>query len=91
MPDRKPNHEPVEQRASRSPQAEAAPVTGEQLQAQSQGALARLIPLMESVNMSIRQERATDETLEAACETLKEINDTFLDCQAKIRAGLPAS
>jgi hypothetical protein len=90
MPDRKPNHEPAEHRP-RPRGADAAPLTAEQLQARSQGALSRLIPLMESVNMSIRQERADDDSLEAACETLKEINDTFLDCQEKIRAGLPPS
>ncbi len=91
MPDRKPNHEPIERRPSRAPQAEAVRVTGEQLQAQSAGALSRIKPMLESVDMSIRQERATDESIDDFCEELKRINNTFLDTQERIRAGLPAS
>lgn len=74
----------------RQPTAEGEPLTGEQLQMQSRGALGRIVPLMEGLNMSIRQERATDESIQATCDDLKEINATFLDIQAQLLAGLPA-
>lgn len=61
--------------------------TAEQLQAESQAALARIRPIMESVDMSIRQERADNKSLEAAFEDLKAINQTFLRCQKAIRGG----
>jgi uncharacterized protein YbcC (UPF0753/DUF2309 family) len=61
--------------------------TAEQLQAESQAALARIRPIMDSIDMSIRQERADNKSLEQAFDDLKAINKTFRKCQDAIRSG----